>query len=66
MKCLSGYAAKRIVGLFALQHTPTTLALAAVGEADAAIAFGCTPATMRENYLSLDEDTIVDDVFKRI
>ena len=40
--------------------------MAGVIEDDAAIAFGCTPQTMREHYLALDEESISDDVFVRI
>ena len=40
--------------------------MAGVGESDAAIAFGCTPGTMREHYLALDEEAIADGVFERI
>lgn len=40
--------------------------MAGIGESDAAIAFGCTPGTMREHYLNLDEEAIADAVFERI
>ncbi|HEY1599132.1 MAG TPA: hypothetical protein VGG64_05990 [Pirellulales bacterium] len=40
--------------------------MAGVTESDAAIAFGCSPQTMRNHYLALDEEIIADDVFKRM
>jgi len=40
--------------------------MAGVGEADAAIAFGCTPGTMRKHYLDLDEEEIADKVFDKV
>lgn len=40
--------------------------MAGASESDAAIAFGCTPDTMRQHYLVLDEERIADSVFERI
>jgi integrase len=40
--------------------------MAGVAESDAAIAFGCNPATMRGHYLALDEEKIADDVFAKM
>ncbi|MES1213644.1 MAG: hypothetical protein ABUL64_03575, partial [Singulisphaera sp.] len=40
--------------------------MAGVTESDAAIAFGCSPQTMRQHYLALDEEAIADDVFKKM
>ena len=40
--------------------------MAGASESDAAIAFGCTPDTMRQHYLVLDEEKIADSVFERI
>lgn len=40
--------------------------MAGVAESDAAVAFGCNPATMREHYLALDEAAIADKVFSAI
>jgi integrase len=40
--------------------------MAGVDEADAAIAFGCNPVTMRQHYLALDEARIADDVFAKM
>lgn len=40
--------------------------MSGVTESDAAIAFGCSPQTMRQHYLALDEKEISDDVFKRM
>jgi integrase len=40
--------------------------MAGVAESDAAIAFGCNPATMRQHYLALDEATIADKVFEKM
>ena len=38
--------------------------MAGIAESDAAIAFGCNPATMRQHYLALDEPAIADKVFE--
>ena len=40
--------------------------MAGASESDAAIAFGCTPDTMRQHYLALDEEAIADSVFEKI
>lgn len=40
--------------------------MAGVAESDAAIAFGCNPATMRSHYLALDEERIADEVFAKV
>ena len=40
--------------------------MSGVTESDAAIAFGCSPQTMRQHYLALDEKEIADSVFKRM
>ena len=33
---------------------------------DAAVAFGCNPATMKQYYLAPDEEAIADSVFDRL
>ena len=40
--------------------------MARIADSDAAIAFGCNPATMRQHYHALDEAEIADDVFSRM
>jgi hypothetical protein len=39
---------------------------AAERNADAAVAFGCNPDTMRKHYIALDEVEISDRVMERI
>jgi integrase len=40
--------------------------MAGIGCDDAAIAFGCNPATMRKHYLAIDEQAVSDAVFDRL